>query len=185
MEKYTNAIDNATKTYKNAVELENAIFNGDMAQADADFLHAIQVQCTGFALGSAFVSRQAASYASKAIYRKIKYKTVAILRNGFMLIAGVVTTATCVSREQERYDARTEALMSAHIVKIRQIFEAWRQALADAKATRDSEIRGAHRHYNRAKPRIDRQYRNCKRFFNCEEEDEGTNNGDCGVSDSN
>ena len=101
-----------------------------------------------------------------------------------MLIAGVVTTATCVNAEQEIYDARTEALMAAHIAKIRQIFEEWRQALADdAKATRDSEIRRAHAKYNRSKPTIDRQYRNCKKFFNCEEEDEGTNDGDCGVSD--
>lgn len=179
LEKYNKAIADASKNYKNAIELENAIFNGDMAQVDADFLHAIKVECSGWALGGAFASRQAASYAGKAVYRKIKYTTIAILRNGFMLIGGVFTTATCVNSEQEKYDATTEALMAAHNAKIRQIFEEWRQALADAKATRDSEIRRAHAKYNRHKPRIDRQYRNCKRFFNCEE-DEGTNNGDCG-----
>ncbi len=73
--------------------------------------------------------------------------------------------------------------MAAHNAKIRQLFDDWRRALADAKATRDSEIRRAHAKYNRSTTTIDRQYRNCKKFFNCEEKDEGTNDGDCGVSD--
>ena len=156
-----------------------------MAQADVDFLDAIRGECAGWALTGAVASRQIADATGKALFKRVKYKTIAILRNGFMLIGGVITTANCVNSEQEKYDARTESLYATHNAKIRQLFDDWRRALADAKATRDSEIRRAHGHYNRAKPRIDRQYRNCKRFFNCEEEDEGTNNGDCGVSDSN
>ena len=96
-----------------------------MDQADADFLHAIQVECTGWALGSAFVSRHAASHASKALYRKIKYKTVAILRSGALLVGGVATSVVCVGAEQRVYDATIEGLMSVHAIKTRQLFEEW------------------------------------------------------------
>lgn len=110
---------------------------------------------------------------------------MALLRTGAFFVGGLVTNIVCVRAKQRVYDATTDGLMGTHALKLRQLFEAWRRALADAKTTRDSEIRDAHDEYNRLKPRIDRQYRNCKRVFNCEEEDEGTNNGDCGVSDSN
>ena len=110
---------------------------------------------------------------------------MAILRSGALLVGGAISSLVCVRAEQRVYDAKTEGLMAVHNAKIHQLFDDWRQALADAKATRNAEIRDAHNEYNKLKPRIDRQYRNCKRFFRCDEEGEGTNDGDCGVSDSN
>ena len=98
--KYAAERADAYQDYYNAVSMENARFNGSIAQADVDFLHAIQVECSGWALGGAFASRQTADYAGKAVYRKIKYTTIAILRNGFMLIGGAFATAVCVNAEQ-------------------------------------------------------------------------------------
>lgn len=68
-------------------------------------------------------SQQAADYAAKNAFRRIRYKTVDILRSSFMLIGGAFTTADCVRAEQRIYDARTEALMVPHAIKIRQLFE--------------------------------------------------------------
>ena len=125
-----------------------------------------------------------ATYVGKKLVQRIRIRTMAILRTGAFFVGGLATNIVCVRAKQRIYDAKTEGLMAVHNAKIRQLFDAWRQALAAAKTTRDSEIRDAHNKYNRLKPSIDRRYRNCKRFFNCDEEDEGTNNGDCGVSDS-
>ena len=155
-----------------------------MARADAEFLQALETECTAYTLTGAVTLWGGATYVGKKLAQRIRIRTMAILRTGALFVGGLATNIVCVRAEQRVYDATTEGLMSVHALKIRQLFEAWRQALADAEATRNAEIRDAHNEYNRLKPRIDRQYRNCKRFFNCEE-DEETNDGDCGVSDSN
>ena len=184
-DKYSSAIQNATKNYKLAVELENTIFNGDMARADAEFLWTLETECSAYTLTDAVTTWGGSIYVGKKAFQKIRVRAMAILRSGALLVGGVATSVICVGAEQRVYDATTESLMVTHALKLHQLFEAWRQALADAKATRNAEIRDAHNEYNKLKPRIDRQYRNCKRFFRCDEEEEGTNDGDCGVSDSN
>ena len=72
LEKYADAIATATQTYRTAFQLENAMFNGSMAQADADFLHEIYTECAGYSLGGAFASRAAASYTGKTVFKGYK-----------------------------------------------------------------------------------------------------------------
>lgn len=153
-----------------------------MARADAEFLQALETECTVYTLTGGVTLWGGATYVGKKAFTKIKVRTMAILRSGALLVGGAISSLVCVRAEQRVYDAKTEGLMAVHNAKIHQLFDDWRQALADAKATRDSEIRDAHSTYNDAKWRLDRQYRNCKRFFNCEEEEEETNDGNCGFN---
>ncbi len=53
LSKYDAKRTDTYQDYYNAVSLENARFNGDMAQADTDFLHEIYTECAGYSLGGA------------------------------------------------------------------------------------------------------------------------------------
>ena len=114
LKKYSTAIADATEIYRTAVQLENAKFNGDMAQADAEFLRTLETECTAYTLTGAVTLWGGATYVGKKAFQRIRVRTMAILRSGALLVGGVATSIICVRVEQRVYDARTESLMGTH-----------------------------------------------------------------------